>query len=490
MIINMQPQSENIMNMIIAFMTNAGYIESVDELDDTAWQELSSNINSELTKATKHARASTSTKKLKDPNAPKRNRSAYQIFCDDIRARVTNDLQTEMDKTSTADENGKKPKVALGAVSKKLAELWKALKEEATTKPKSVQARKYKTYEESALKDKERYSKDMESYERPSDEELMSLKVNQRRRSSEKKQRDPALPKRPVNAYNVFCTKKRGELELKGADATRELARMWKEMKESTDADDVELVEQCKAEAQESSDAYKEAMKNYKPSDGFEAPKKQYKTKTKSDSKTKTKDDSPKKWNAFHFFSHHMEERAREECGEEAKAPDVRAKLSAMWKEAQTSEEKEMVMLVSWCRQQAMLCKNYWSVVDEDEEDAKAIWERIKKGNEVGPTAPTTTSDDEETVVDVDTDQEESKTKKTKTTRKAKKSEQSGDEEKPKKKTVRRKSGWIAFQKAMRPQIKEENEDLTAGEVTAKLSEMWSEMDDEEKKEWTEKANE
>lgn len=479
MIINMQPQSENIMNMIIAFMTNAGYIESVEELDDTAWQELSSNINSEVEKATKHARVSTGTKKLKDPNAPKRNRSAYQIFCDDVRARVTKDLQTELDKTSTEDENGKKPKVALGVVSKKLADLWNALKEEANAKPKSVQARKYKTYEESALKDKERYSKDMESYERPSDEELLSLKVNQRRRSSDKKQRDPALPKRPVNAYNVFCTKKRGELELKGADATRELARMWKEIKESTDADDVELVEQCKAEAQESSDAYKEAMKNYKPSDGFEAPKKQYKSKSKDTSKT----DSPKKWNAFHFFSHYMEERAREECGEEAKAPDVRAKLSEMWKEAQTSEEKEMVTLVSWCRQQAMLCKGYWSVVNEDEDDAKAIWERIKKGNEVGPVEVVEDAD----VVDMD--QEESKTKKTKTTRKTKKSEQSGDEEKPKK-TVRRKSGWIAFQKAMRPQIKEENEDLTAGEVTAKLSEMWSEMDEDEKKEWTEKANE
>jgi hypothetical protein len=62
-------------------------------------------------------------------------------------------------------------------------------------------------------------------------------------------------------------------------------------------------------------------------------------------------------------------------------------------------------------------------------------------------------------------------------------------QEEPKKSGMRRKSGWVAFQREMRPKIKEENEDLSASEVTALLSEMWSEMDADKKKEWSDKAN-
>lgn len=51
------------------------------------------------------------TKKTKDPNAPKRNKSAYLFFCDDKRDSV---------KKSNPD-------LKMTEVSKKLAELWRAL---------------------------------------------------------------------------------------------------------------------------------------------------------------------------------------------------------------------------------------------------------------------------------------------------------------------------------------------------------------------------
>jgi hypothetical protein len=142
---NTNTHTETIMTMFSSFMTTAEYVESVDELETSAWQELTTQINTALNKMISELRTSPRDKKLKDPNAPKRNHSAYQIFADDVRERVTKDLQAEMDKKNKADENGNKPKVSLGEVSKKIAELWNALKEEANENPKSKEARRYKT---------------------------------------------------------------------------------------------------------------------------------------------------------------------------------------------------------------------------------------------------------------------------------------------------------------------------------------------------------
>jgi structure-specific recognition protein 1 len=49
--------------------------------------------------------------KKKDPDAPKRNKSAYMFFCDDKRAEVKKEF----------------PDLKMTEVSKKLAEKWKAL---------------------------------------------------------------------------------------------------------------------------------------------------------------------------------------------------------------------------------------------------------------------------------------------------------------------------------------------------------------------------
>lgn len=49
--------------------------------------------------------------KKKDPDAPKRNKSAYMFFCDDKRAEVKKEF----------------PDLKMTDVSKKLAEKWKAL---------------------------------------------------------------------------------------------------------------------------------------------------------------------------------------------------------------------------------------------------------------------------------------------------------------------------------------------------------------------------
>lgn len=59
-------------------------------------------------------------KKKKDPNAPKRSKSAYMFFCEDKRAEV----------------KGKNPELKMTDISKKLAELWRAI--EASDKKVNV----------------------------------------------------------------------------------------------------------------------------------------------------------------------------------------------------------------------------------------------------------------------------------------------------------------------------------------------------------------
>jgi len=74
--------------------------------------------------------------KKKDPNAPKRSKSAYMFFCDDKRP----------------DVKKKHPDLKMTDVSKKLAELWKECHDK-------------KPFEAQAAKDKERYEKAKKEYE-------------------------------------------------------------------------------------------------------------------------------------------------------------------------------------------------------------------------------------------------------------------------------------------------------------------------------------
>jgi len=84
-------------------------------------------------------------KKVKDPDAPKRAQSAYFIFCGEKRPDV-------MDKMK---KNSSEGKVDVTAVSKELGEMWRNMSE----KDKKPFAKK-------ANKDKERYVKEKEDYEK------------------------------------------------------------------------------------------------------------------------------------------------------------------------------------------------------------------------------------------------------------------------------------------------------------------------------------
>jgi len=80
-------------------------------------------------------------KTLKDPNKPKRAKSAYLFYCADQRPKILEKLRKKKQKINIAD------------VSKKLGAMWGALDDKAKT-----------PYTKSAEKDRNRYKDEMEQY--------------------------------------------------------------------------------------------------------------------------------------------------------------------------------------------------------------------------------------------------------------------------------------------------------------------------------------
>jgi len=79
------------------------------------------------------------TRKKKDPNAPKRPKSAYLFFSMEERPRLRK----------------KHPKMGFGPLSKRLGKEWKSLSDDEK-----------KHYEKMAKKDKKRYEDEMDAYEK------------------------------------------------------------------------------------------------------------------------------------------------------------------------------------------------------------------------------------------------------------------------------------------------------------------------------------
>ncbi|GES58528.1 non-histone chromosomal protein 6 [Aspergillus terreus] len=84
------------------------------------------------------------TRRKKDPNAPKRGLSAYMFFANENRDKVR-------------EEN---PGITFGQVGKMLGEKWKALSEDDR-----------RPYEEKAAADKKRYEDEKASYHAAGDED-------------------------------------------------------------------------------------------------------------------------------------------------------------------------------------------------------------------------------------------------------------------------------------------------------------------------------
>jgi hypothetical protein len=193
-------------------------------------------------------------KKPKDPDAPKRGKSAYIFFSSAKRPEAKEAVMEEKgDDFKTSD------------VTAKLGAMWREFCAEAKTDSKVK--KELEKFEKMAAEDKERYEAEKAEYV-PLTEEELSEKL-----SSQKKKKDPNAPKRGKSAYMFFCQEYRAKVkeemdDPKPTDVTSELGRRWNELK--TDKKKKKELEKFEKMAAEDKERYQEEMAEYVPSEGDE----------------------------------------------------------------------------------------------------------------------------------------------------------------------------------------------------------------------------
>ena len=205
-------QKSNMSEKVNAFM-KAFMVKAKDEMEEDAYDAVlamwdGAENQADLTETFKSARNS-GGKKLKDKNKPKRGKSAYIFFCGANRAKAKAGLDDD---------------ATLGDVGKKLGEMWQAAKASGNIKK----------YIKQAEKDKKRYAKEMETYVRPSDEELEAQNKGKRKKRSKKKKSNK---KRGKSAYMFFCAEMRSEIkeddpDMSPTEVMVELGKRWRTAKE------------------------------------------------------------------------------------------------------------------------------------------------------------------------------------------------------------------------------------------------------------------
>jgi hypothetical protein len=170
-------------------------IESVMD----AWNERKSDV-AKLFDASSGGRV----KRRKDPNAPKKWKTGYILFCVDQREK----LKSENEGLSATE------------ITSRLGALWKNLSDKDKSK-----------YEVLSKKDKVRYENDMSSYNPP------ESATGEEKSSRSKVKPERTGPKRPLSSYMYFCQDQRDAIKalnpsMNGKEITSELGRVWKSLAE------------------------------------------------------------------------------------------------------------------------------------------------------------------------------------------------------------------------------------------------------------------
>ena len=157
-----------------------------------------------------------SSDKIKDPNKPKRGKSAYIFFCSKKREEAKANLGDGAKATEVTSELGR---------------MWNALKASDKKADKKLLA----SLEAEAADDKARYNEAMEDYVAPSDEELAAIVPAKKARKTSDK--DPNAPKRGRSAYIFFCSAMRPQVkedlgEEGKSSIMSELGKRWKQARQ------------------------------------------------------------------------------------------------------------------------------------------------------------------------------------------------------------------------------------------------------------------
>ena len=250
--------TENVMNIFKAWVEESGF-----DIDESSLSNLSQKVNEVVASEQKKLSKSTKkTKSIKDPDAPKRGKSAYIYFCNANREVVKNELGDDLKTTE---------------ITKELGARWNKLKESTKAADKKLVA----AYEQQAKQDKERYDGEMQGYERPSDDELEEKTAKKGKNGKVKKVKDPSAPKRSKSAYIFFCADMRDTVrselgdDSKATEVTKELGVRWNKLKESTKASDKKLLTKYEKMATDDKNRYEKEKSD--ASSGDESVKKQSK---------------------------------------------------------------------------------------------------------------------------------------------------------------------------------------------------------------------
>jgi phage regulator Rha-like protein len=316
-------QMKNINAYVEAFLAEHGD-ENILEL----WQdeEVQKQFN-KLINATKNKGSG-----KKDPNKPKRGKSAYLFFCADNREKAKEELGEEAKATEVTAELGRR---------------WNELK--ASTKASAK--KKLEKYEELAREDKERYEDEMNDYNPPpSDGESDGKKVNGKKGSGKK---DTNKPKRGKSAYLFFCADNREKAKeelgegAKATEITAELGRQWNELKASTNASDKKKLEKYEEQAREDKERYESEMVDYSPKDSEEDAEgvqivnpEKVGEKKESGKKESGKKESGKKVTGYVLFCKEHREKVVAD-NPEIKGAEITKILAGMWKDLDSDDQEE-----------------------------------------------------------------------------------------------------------------------------------------------------
>jgi hypothetical protein len=299
--------------------------------------------------------AKTVTVGKKDPNAPKRGKSAYLFFCAANRTQVKSDLGSDAKATE---------------VTKELGARWNALKSSNKAADKKALAE----YEKAASDDKSRYESEKEEYVPPVSEEGEVTRSGKRGGKKTVQQG----PKRSKSAYLFFCADNRDAVktenpEMKATEITAELGRRWNELKdnesrveelkkyedqaeqdklryESEKAGGVKLSTQKSKKATKKSDTTQKQTKTTATEEedvGTKTSKSKVKSKVKTPkaettqpTTTTEKQTGDKTSNGYQAFCTARRPELKEQFPK-AKATEITKKLSVAWKNLSKEEQEE-----------------------------------------------------------------------------------------------------------------------------------------------------
>jgi hypothetical protein len=206
-----QSNIDSMNNFVLNFLDSS-------QLDDgiALWNEESNQNEMKSVLSKLRPKIQRACKKTKDPNKPKRSKSAYLFFCQAMR---------EVVKAENSDLNAKEITSELGA-------RWNEVKEDEE---------EIAEYVVQAAEDKVRYQEEMVDYVPP---EPTDEPVNSRKKKTKK-----AGPTRSRSAYLYFCQEMRNEIksenpDMSPKDVTSALGARWNEVKENAD-DIVEYVKKA-----------------------------------------------------------------------------------------------------------------------------------------------------------------------------------------------------------------------------------------------------